>query len=328
MIAGTRSARFLPPLLAVALLAVAPTAASAQADFPNRPIRIIVPLAPGGTADTLPRMVGEKLTLKWGQPVIVENKPGGALHLATEHVFRSAPDGYTLLLAPQGPIVLSPNLYSKLGYDPAAFTPITIMARLPYRFVANPKVPVSTIPELIAFAKANPDKLNFGTPAVGSAQHLAVEWFKTLAGVRLTHVPYRGAAPAMTDLLAGHVELMCDNAANALHHVKDGKLRALAIGSPPRIPELPDVPAMAEFFPEFFAASWFGIVAPPGTPPAIASKLSEAMAEALRMPDAAKRLHGLGATAVGSTPDETRLFLRQETERWHKVIRNAGIKLQ
>ncbi len=161
MIAGTRSARFLPPLLAAALLAVAPAAASAQADFPNRPIRIIVPLAPGGTADTLPRMVGEKLTLKWGQPVIIENKPGGALHLATEHVFRSAPDGYTLLLAPQGPIVLSPNLYSKLGYDPAAFAPVTIMARLPYLFVVNPKVPVSTIPELIALREGQSGQAQF-----------------------------------------------------------------------------------------------------------------------------------------------------------------------
>ena len=315
-------------IIAGAVLALAPIAASAQADFPNRAIRIIVPLAPGGTADTLPRMVGEKVTLRWGQPVIVENKPGGALHLATEHVFRSAPDGYTLLLAPQGPIVLSPSLYSKLGYDPAAFVPVTIMARLPYLFVVNPKVPVSTLQELIAYAKANPDALNFGTPGVGTAQHLAIEWFKTLAGVKLTHIPYRGAAPAMTDLLAGHVQLMCDNAANVLHHIKDGKLRALALGAPPRILEVPDVPAMAEFFPEFTAASWFGIVAPPETPPAIAGKLSQAIAEALRLPDVTKRLHGLGATPVGSTPEETTAFVRQETVRWRKVIHDAGIKLQ
>jgi tripartite-type tricarboxylate transporter receptor subunit TctC len=313
--------------LAAILLATAAASALAQADFPNRPIRIVVPLVPGGTADLLPRMIGEKLTARWGQPVIVENKPGGALHLGTESVARAAPDGYTLLLAPQGPLVLSPSLYRKLGYDPAAFVPVSILAQLPYVLVVNPKVPVSTIPELIAFAKANPDRLNFGTPGVGTAQQLTVEWLKLLAGIKITHVPYRGTAPAMTDLLAGHVELMFDNAANALQQVRDGKLRALAIGAPPRLAELPDVPAMAEFFPEFVAASWFSIVAPPQTPPAIVVKLSEAIGEALRMPDVVNRLHGLGATPVGSSPDETAVFVRQETERWRKVICGAGIKL-
>jgi tripartite-type tricarboxylate transporter receptor subunit TctC len=326
-VAGRQTSKVLVPLMAAALLVAAPAAALAQADFPNRPIRIVVPLAPGGTSDLLPRMVGEKLTLRWGQPVIVENKPGGALHLGAEAVARAAPDGYTLLLAPQGPLVLSPSLYAKLGYDPAAFVPVTLLARLPYVFVANPKVAASNIPELIAFAKANPDKLNFGTPGTGSAQHLAVEWFKMLTGVRLTHVPYRGTAPAIADLLAGHIQLMFDNAANALPQVREGKLRALAIGAPPRIPELPDVPAMAEFFPSFLAASWFAIVAPPKTPPAVAARLSQAIGEALRMPDVTKRLEGLGATPVGSSPDETAAFLRQETERWRKVIIDAGIKL-
>jgi tripartite-type tricarboxylate transporter receptor subunit TctC len=323
---GRQTSKLLVALMAG--LIAAPAVTLAQSDFPNRPIRIVVPLAPGGTSDLLPRMVGEKLAQRWGQPVIIENKPGGALHLGTDAVARAAPDGYTLLLAPQGPLVLSPSLYEKLSYDPAAFVPITILARLPYLFVANPKLPASSVSELIAFAKANPEKLNFGTPGTGSAQHLAVEWFKTLAGVRLTHVPYRGTAPALADLLAGHVELMFDNAANALPQVKDGKLKALAIGAPPRIAELPDVPAMAELFPEFVAASWFSIVAPPGTPPAVADKLSEAMAEALRMPDVTRRLNELGAAADGRSSKQTALFLREETERWRKVIRGAGIKLQ
>ena len=327
-VAGRQESAILVTLMAAALFAAAPAAVFAQADFPNRPIRIVVPLAPGAMADTLPRMIGEKLTARWGQPVIVENKPGAALHLGTEAVARAAPDGYTLLLAPQGPLVLSPSLYSRLGYDPAAFVPVTIIVRLPYVLVAHPKVPASNIPELIAFARANPDKLSFGSAGVGSAQHLAVEWLKTLGGVRMTHVPYRGAAPAMTDLLAGHVELMVDNAANVLHHIRDGRLKALAIGAPPRIPELPDVPAMSEIYPVFAAASWFGIAAPPKTPPAIAARLSQAIDEALRMPDIANRLRGLGATPVGSSPDETAAFLRQETERWRKVIVDAGIKLE
>src|SRR5262245_55881593 len=283
--AGRQQPKILVPFFVAALAVAAPDLALAQSDFPNRPIRIVVPLAPGGTSDLLPRMIGEKLTLRWGQPVIVENKPGGALHLGTEAVARAAPDGYTLLLAPQGPLVLSPSLYRKLGYDPAAFVPITILVRLPYVFVASPKLAVSSVPELTAFARAHPDKLSFGTPGTGSAQHLAVEWYRTLAGVRLTHVPYRGTAPAMTDLLAGHVELMFDNAANALHHIREGRLRALAIGAPPRITELPDVPTMAEIYPTFTAASWFSLVAPPKTPPAIAAKLSEAIAEVLRLPD-------------------------------------------
>jgi tripartite-type tricarboxylate transporter receptor subunit TctC len=318
----------LRPVIAAAILTIAPAPALAQADYPNRPIRIVVPLAPGGTADALPRMIGEKLTLRWGQPVIVENKPGGALHLGTEAVARADPDGYTLLLAPQGPLVLSPSLYRKLGYDPAAFVPVSILVRLPYVFVASPKAAVSSIAELISHAKANPDRLNFGTPGTGSAQHLAVEWFKTLAGVRLTHVPYRGTAPAMTDLLAGHTQLMFDNAANVLHLIQDGRLKALATGAPPRMPELPDVPALAETYPAFFASSWFSLVASPKTPPAIAAKLSQAIGEALRLPDVLGRLHKLGATPVGSSPDETAVFLRQETERWRKVIVDAGIKLE
>jgi tripartite-type tricarboxylate transporter receptor subunit TctC len=325
-VASRQQSKVLVPLM-VAALSVAAPAAFAQSDFPNRPIRIVVPLAPGGTSDLLPRMIGEKLTLRWGQPVIIENKPGGALHLGTEAVARSAPDGYTLLLAPQGPLVLSPSLYRKLSYDPSAFVPVTVLARLPYVFVANPNVPVANIAELIAFAKANPDKLNFGTPGTGSAQHLAVEWFKILTGVRLTHVPYRGTAPAIADLLAGHVQLMFDNAANALPQVREGKLRALAIGAPPRIPELPDVPAMAELFPIFQAASWFALVAPPKTPPDVVAMLSHAIGEALRMPDVSKRLQGLGATPGGEPPDQAAVFLREETERWRKVIVDAGIRL-
>ena len=325
---GRRKSMILLPLATVILLTGAPAAARAQSEFPNRPIRIVVPLAPGAMADMLPRMIGEKLATRWGQPVIVENKPGGALHLGTEAVARADPDGYTLLLAPQGPLVLSPSLYRKLGYDPGAFVPVTIIVRLPYVLVVNPKVPAASVPELLAFAKANPGKLSFGSAGAGSAQHLAVEWLKMLGGVQMTHVPYRGAAPAMTDLLAGHVELMVDNAGNVLHHIRGGRLRALAIGAPPRIAELPDVPALSEIYPSFAAASWFGIVAPPKTPPAIAARLSQAIHETLRMPDIVNRLRALGAHPVGSSPDETAAFLRQETERWRNVIVDAGIRLE
>jgi tripartite-type tricarboxylate transporter receptor subunit TctC len=316
-------------IVAMAWLVAFPARAQAPAaDYPSRGIRIIVPVAAGGTADLLPRIVGEKFSERWGQPVVIENKTGGALHLGTEAVFRADPDGYTLLAAPQGPIVLSPSLYSKLAYDPAAFVPVTVMARLPYVLVVNPRLPIKTIPELVAYAKANPGKLNFGSAGVGSATQLAVEWLKILGGIQMTHVPYRGAAPALTDLLAGHLDLVVDNLANVLQQIKDGRLRALGVANQSRIAELPDVPAIAETYPGFLASSWFVILAPPQTPAPIAEKLSHAAAEILRAPEVAKRLHDLGAEPGGDTPAATGVFLKEETERWRGVITAARIKLE
>jgi tripartite-type tricarboxylate transporter receptor subunit TctC len=192
--------------------------------------------------------------------------------------------------------------------------------------VANPGVAFGTFKDMIAFAKANPDKLNYGSPGTGSSTHLSMEWLKTLADVRFRHVPYKGAAPALTDLLAGHIEMMLDNLGNPLHFIRDGKLRALAVASETRIPELPDVPAIAETFPGFAATSWFAIVAPPRTPAAIAAKLQAAIAEIMHMPDVAARLRQLPASPVGSTPAETAALIKNETERWRKIIAVAGIK--
>jgi tripartite-type tricarboxylate transporter receptor subunit TctC len=312
--------------LGVALIAALPATAFAQADFPSRAIKIVVPLPPGATADILPRIIGEKLTAPWGQPVIIENKPGAAQNLGAEAVARSESDGYTLLATPQGPLVISGALFPRLGFDPNAFVPVTIMAALPYVLVVHPKVPVASVANLVAYAKANPDKLNYASPGNGSSTQLAVEWFKSLAGVRMTHVPYRGAAPALTDLLAGHVDLMIDNLGNSLTHIRDGKLKVLAVGEAKRIADLPNVPTMAETYPAFVTSSWFAIVAPPKTAPALAGKLSQAMGEALRMPDVVQRLRELGATPVGSAPEETAAFIKAEAERWRKVIADANIK--
>jgi tripartite-type tricarboxylate transporter receptor subunit TctC len=301
-------------------------AAFAQADYPNRAIKIVVPLPPGATADTLPRIIGEKLTARWHQPVIIENKPGAAQNLGAEAVAKSEPDGYTLLATPQGPLVLSGALFPRLGFDPAAFVPVTIMASLPYVLVVHPKVAVATVADLVAYAKANPDKLNYASPGNGSSTQLAMEWLKSLAGIRMTHVPYRGAAPALTDLLAGHVDLMIDNLGNSLTHIRDGRLKVLAVGDDRRIAELPNVPTLAETYPGFVASSWFAIVAPPRTAPALVAKLSQAMGEILRMPDVVQRLRDLGATPIGGTPAETAAFIKLETERWRKVIIDADIK--
>jgi len=305
---------------------LAPALALAQADFPNRAIKIIVPLAPGGTADILPRIIGEKLSIRFGQPVVIENRAGGGQHIGTEAVARAEPDGYTLLASAAGPLVINPSLNPNLSYDPAAFAPVTIMASLPYVLVVNPRVPASNVAELVAYAKANPDKLNFAAPGGGSQTQLAVEWLKILSATRMTYVPYKGSAPAVADLVAGHVDLMFDNLGNSLQHIRAGRLRALALANERRLADFPDLPVMAETYPGFVATSWFALLTPPKTPASIVDRLWQAVAEALRMPDVEARLRALGAAPGGTTPAATAAFLRQETERWSKVIGQANIK--
>jgi len=313
-------------LLTAAWLAAAPVTALGQADYPSRPIKIIVPLAPGGTADILPRIIGEKLSARWGQPVVIENRAGGGQHIGTEAVARAEPDGYTLLASAAGPLVINPSLSPNLSYDPLAFAPVTIMASLPYVLVVNPKVPARNVAELVAYAKANPDKLNFAAPGGGSQTQLAVEWLKILSATTMTYVPYKGSAPAVADLVAGHVDLMFDNLGNSLQHIRAGRLRVLAVANEQRLAEFPDLPTMAETFPGFVATSWFALLAPPRTPAVTVDKLYGAIAETLRMPDVERRLRGFGAAPGGSTPAATGAFLRQETERWSKVIAEANIK--
>jgi tripartite-type tricarboxylate transporter receptor subunit TctC len=313
-------------LIILVLAWLAPALALAQAEFPSRTIKIIVPLAPGGTADILPRIIGEKLSGRFGQPVVIENRAGGGQHIGTEAVARAEPDGYTLLASAAGPLVINPSLYPSLSYDPAAFAPVTIMASLPYVLVVNPRVPVSNVAELVAYAKANPNKLNYAAPGGGSQTQLAVEWLKILSATKMTYVPYKGSAPAVADLVAGHVDLMFDNFGNSLQHIRAGRLRALAIANEQRLAEFPDLPVMAETYPGFVATSWFALLAPPKTPAAILDRLWQAVAEALRMPEVEARMRGIGASPGGSTPAATAAFLRQETERWSKVIAQANIK--
>jgi len=303
-----------------------PTVTFAQTAYPTRTIKIIVPIPPGPVADALPRLLAEKLAVRWGQPVIVENRPGAALTLGAEAVAKATPDAYTLLATPPSPLAINQSFFAKLGYDANAFVPVSIFASLPYVLVVNPKIPVSTLPELIAYAKANPNKLNFAAGGTGGGPHLTGEMLKQAASIRMVNVPYPGLGPAMTDLLAGHVDLLVDNLGNVLPRVREGKLKALGVGSETRVAELPNVPAIAEMFPGFRAMAWFAIVAPPKTPADIAAKISQAVAEALRLPDVAKHFRNLSITPVGSSPAETAEFLKDETERWRKVIVAGGIK--
>jgi tripartite-type tricarboxylate transporter receptor subunit TctC len=313
--------------VALAAMFAALPSAPAQ-DYPSRPVKIIVPFPAGGTADVMPRIFAEWLSRKWGQPVIVENRTGAAGNIGAEAAFKSEPDGYTLLSAPPPPLVINHNLYPKLGFDPTEFIPIIIMGRVPNALVVNPKVAANTVAELIAFARANPGKLTSATQGNGTTSHLTSELFQLMAQVKVQHIPYRGSAPALTDLVAGSVDIMFDNLGVSLALVKAGQLKLLAVATPKRMASLPDVPTMAETLAGFESAAWFAVVAPPKTPPAIVSKINADMNEALRQGEVVARLGQLSAEPIGGTPQATAAYMREEVTRWHNVIKSAGVKLE
>lgn len=310
-------------LLGVAL--ALPLASLAQ-DFPTKPIRIVVPVPPGGAADTLARIVGEKLTAKWGQPVIVENRPGAGGNIGAEFVYNALPDGYTLLLSPPGPLAINKSLYKNIRYDSDAFVPVSVIAANPNVLLVHPKVPATTLQELIAYAKAHPNKLNYASSGSGSTTHLAGELFKQLAGVEIAHIPYKGGPPAFADLMSGHVDMMFQGLATALPQIHEGKLRVLAVGSERRHAALPDVPTMAEALPGFVSVSWSGLVAPPKTPMAIVNKISAAISEALKGQDIGKQVKGFDARdLIISSPAEAAKFTKEEKERWGAIVKSTGI---
>jgi tripartite-type tricarboxylate transporter receptor subunit TctC len=312
-------------LLIAALFA---TTAAAQ-DYPSRAVRIIVPFPAGGTADVMPRIFAEKISQKFGQPFTVENRAGAAGNIGAEAVYRAERDGYTLLSAPPPPFVINPSLYPKLPFDPTQFTPISIMGAVPNGAIVNAKVPFNTLQELIAYAKANPGKLNYASQGSGTTSHLTAELFKSMAGgLNIQHVPYKGTAPALTDLVGGQVELMFDNLGVSLPQVRGGKLRILGVATERRIAALPNVPAIAETLPGFVSIAWFGVAAPPKTPAAVAERLSSAIAEAVKLPDVQKRLADLSAEPIANTPAQMAQFMREDAERWRKVIVSAGVKAE
>jgi tripartite-type tricarboxylate transporter receptor subunit TctC len=311
--------------VAVALLAGMP-GASAQ-DYPSRPVKIIVPFPAGGTADVMPRIIGDRLSKKWGQPVVIENRTGAAGNIGAEAVARAEPDGYTLLSAPPPPLVINHNLYPKLGFDPTEFVPIVIMGRVPNALVVNAKLPANSVAEVIAAAKASPGKLTSATQGNGTTSHLTSELFQMMGQVKFQHVPYRGSAPALTDLVAGSVDLMFDNLGVSLALVKSGQLKLLAVATPKRMASLPEVPTIAETLPGFESAAWFAVVAPPKTPPAIVERINADVNEALRQGDVIQRLAQLSAEPIGGTPQATAAYMRDEIERWHKVIKAANVTL-
>jgi len=309
-------------LTAAALAFVLP--AHAQ-DYPAKPIKLIVPNPPGGGNDFTARVVADKLREKWGQPAVVENRAGASGSIGADAVAKAAPDGYTLLVTAPASLVINKSLYAKLSYDPDAFVPVSVILAGPGVLLVHPSVPATNVQQLIAFAKANPGKLTYASQGNGTIAHLAGAMFESMSGIKGVHVPYKGSAPAMSDLLGGQVNMLFGELSPALAHIRSGKLHVLAVGSEKRNPLLPGVPSMSEVLPGFAFSYWIGMVAPAGTPAAIANKLSAAIAE-LKQPDAAKKLLEMSLEPVGSTPAEMSAFMKRESERWGNVIRVTGTK--
>lgn len=325
---GLRRRQVLASSLAFSALGGASAAlAQAEGNWPNRLIRIVVPNPAGGTADLLPRLLAEPLASRLGQAVVIDNKPGAAGNIGAEMVSNAEPDGYTLLAAPPTVLSINVSLYPKLNYNPARFVPISVLATVPNVLMVHPSLPVNTVQEFLAYARANPDKLSYASQGSGSTAHLTAELFKLRSNTRMVHVPYKGDAPAVADLLAGHVQLMFGNIAAASAHARSGKVRILAVTSPKRLTALPNTPAMNEIVPGVVAVTWFGLVAPPNTPLPIAKKLSAMVADILRMPEIQRRFAEVSAEPVGNTPEEMAVWMKEETENWAAVIKSARIQV-
>lgn len=313
-------------ILALAV-ALAPALAAAQG-YPAKPVHIVNPFTAGGPVDLLARAVAQKLNEAWGQPVVVETRAGAAGNIGIEYVARQPADGYTLLVMPTGNAVVNPHIFPKLPYDPLRdFAPVTLLATVENVLVAHPGVKAASVQELIALAKANPGKLTFSSPGVGSQAHVAGEMLKSMAGVQMLHVPYKGMAPAMNDLLGGQVSFMFLSMSSALKQVQAGKLRALGVASLQRSSAAPELPTVAEQgLPGFEALSWYALMAPAGTPAEVVDKIAGDAARALGAPDVRERLLALGANPVGNTPAELAQMLKREHAFWGEFIRKAGIR--
>ena len=320
--------------LAATAFGTSPSRAIAQAPgtaaWPTRPIRLIVPFPPGGTTDIVGRAAAAEFTKAWGQQVVVENRPGAGGNIGSEMVAKSPPDGYTLLVGTVGTHGINPALYGKLPFDPVKdFAPVTLVASVPNVLVVNPSVPANTVKELIALAKSRPGKLNYASSGNGTSIHLSAELFKAQTQTFITHIPYRGSTPALTDLMAGQVDLMFDNLPSALPHIRAGKLRALGVTTRQPSPALPGVPTIAEAgaLSQYEAASWFGLLAPAATPRDIVAKQQQAIAAAMRAGDMRERLASQGAEPVGNTPDEFVRHIEAEIAKWARVVKVSGAKI-
>ena len=312
----------------IAVLLLTPALAVAQA-WPSKPVRIIVPFAPGGPSDLLPRLLAPKLGEALGQPVVVENRPGASGNIGMEAVAKAAADGYTLVIGPNGNVVVNPSLYAKLPYDVNRdFVPITQIASVHNVLVVHPDVRANTVADLIALAKVNPGALSFASPGNGSQAHMAGEYLKMLAGIYAVHIPYNGVGPALNDVLGGRIEFMFAQTSAALPHVQAGKLRALAFASSARLALNPALPTVAETLPGFEAVSWYGLLAPAGTPAAIVNRMHGEIVKVLQVPDLTGKLAAIGAVPVANTPDQFATLIKKEQAQYAAIIKRAGIRVE
>jgi tripartite-type tricarboxylate transporter receptor subunit TctC len=319
----------LPRMLLAALLLLAAGPAFAQGAYPNRQVRIVVPFPAGGSADTLCRIVGDKLGAASGQTVIIDNRAGAGGNVGAEIAYRAEPDGYTLLCSPPGPLSINHNLYRTLPYDWSKFVPITVLAVVPNVITARADLPASSAQELIAYAKANPGKVTYASQGNGSTSHLSAQMLATMAGIDMVHVPYKGEGPALIDITAGRVDIFVGNIAAALRFEKARQVKFLGVTSQTRSPVAPDVPSALEIgLPDLIASAWFALVAPPGTPDAIVQKINADTAAALKLPDVRAKFLEQGAEPQGDTAAATADFIKAEEARWRSVIRSANVTLE
>jgi len=309
------------------LAALALSPAQAQDNYPSRTVRMVVPFPPGSGTDLLSRLVTDQLARKWNASVITENVPGASGNLGAADVFRSAPDGHTLLLCPPGPIATNKFLFKDLAYDSTRWVPISWLTTVPYVLIARTSF-TGDFKALMAHAKANPGKVTAAMPGPGGTAHLSAAYLESVAGIKLVHVPYRGLGPAINDIIAGHVDMMFDTLTTSLPQHQAGKVKMEAVASPQRQPAVPDVPAIAEFYPGYRSITWFGIVAPPGTPDALADRINRDVAEIFRRPEVRNRLDEMKMEPVGSTRAEAARFFAEEAALWGKVIEDARIAVQ
>ncbi len=311
-------------LATLALTAAFPTVAQT-----DRPLRMVVPFPAGGTADVLPRIVAEKLRSAYPGGVVVDNRPGAGGNIGGELVFHSEADGYTLLVSPPGPIAINQSLYPKLSFDPNKWVPVTVLATVPNVLVVSPKVPAKTLQELLAYLKANPGKINYASQGNGTTSHLTTHLFMTLTDTEMVHVPYKGTAPALVDIMAGQVDVFFDNLSSSMGHHRAGKLRILAVADSQRSPALNDVPTFAELgLPEMNAVTWFAVMAPPGTPESTVQPIQKRIADALKLPDVQEKFLQQGAEPRGWSPQETGRFVKGEVEKWGRIVKSAKVKIE
>ena len=308
-----------------ALLFCLPLLAQSQS-FPSKPIRLIVPFQAGGGNDLLARIISQKFLEKWGQPVVVDNKPGAGGNLGADFVAKAPPDGYTLLLGTNS-LAINPSVFAKMPFDTQRdFAPVAMIATTPFYVVANNKLPVENIAGLIAYARANPGKLSYATPGIGTPHHLGAELFKSVTGTYMVHIPYRGSIPALTDVIGGQVDVMWATVNVALPMVASGKVRGLALAEPKRTAALKEVPVVAETLPGYEVNAWYGIFAPAGTPATIVQQLSQELQQIFRQPDIQARLLPLGYEIATDNAEKTREILARDLEKWRKVVKAAGIR--